>query len=567
MKPRKKFIYQLLPRLLGNTKTTNIPNGTLEENGCGKFNDISDIFLNQLKESGYTHVWLIGILAHASATDYTRFGIPAEYPEIVKGNAGSPYAVRDVYDVDPDLAVNVADRMGEFEALVEGIHRAGLSVIIDFIPNHLARNFRSVNLPEGAEEFGSNDDTSVAFSPQNNFYYLPGEELEIQFPVRKKAEITYRERPAKVTGNDCFTSKPTQFDWYETVKLNYGVDIQNGYTKHFSEIPDTWKKMRNVLVYWAKKRIDGFRVDMAEMVPLEFWQWAIPQVKQEFPDMIFLAEVYNPDAYRSFLSQGNFDYLYDKVGLYDVLRDVACGYRPASDITFALNGVGDIQHHMLNFIENHDEQRVASDFFLKDGKRGRAAMIVTACVNLNPVMIYFGQELGERGMDEEGFSGRDGRTSIFDYWSVDTIRRWNNNGRWDGALLTDEERELKGFYADLLTLCNRETALSNGLFYDLMPANYENMAFDSTRQFAFLRGSAGELILVIANFDDHEVEVEVEVNIPPHAYDFFGLPCSGSYNAMPLLAGNGSGIVFLANDPVRVKVAANSGELYKISSF
>lgn len=564
MKPRKIFIYQLLPRLLGNTQANNIQNGTLEENGCGKFNDITGKFLNQLKKGGYSHVWLIGVLAHASTTDYTQYGIPREYPEIIKGNAGSPYAVRDVYDVDPDLAMNVNGRMREFEALVERIHRAGMEVIIDFVPNHLARNYKSINRPEGVDEFGCNDDTSVAFSPGNNFYYLPGEELEIQFPVKKMADVTYRESPAKVTGNDCFTNKPTPYDWYETVKLNYGIDIQNGYIKHFSKIPDTWNKMRDVLIYWSKKNIDGFRVDMAEMVPLEFWRWVIPQVKKEFPKILFLAEIYNPDAYRLFLAHDNFDYLYDKVGLYDVLRDVACGYRPSSDITFALNNVGDIQHKMLNFIENHDEQRVASDYFLKDGKHGTAAMIVTACVNVNPVMIYFGQELGERGMDEEGFSGKNGRTSIFDYWSLDTVRRWNNNGKWDDTLLTGEERALQKFYAKLLTLCNRERALSEGLFYDLMPANYDNFEFDSTKQFAFLRGTGDELILAVVNFDNKEVDVVV--NIPTHAMDFFGIPDNGSFNAFPLLSDSKFNTVFSIDSPIRIKVGATSGELYKISS-
>ena len=565
MNPHKIFIYQLLPRLLGNTQSNNIQNGTIEENGCGKFNDITGKFLNQLKKNGYSHVWLIGIPAHASATDYTKFGIPKEYPEIIKGNAGSPYAVRDVYDVDPDLAINVNDRMREFEAVVERIHNAGMQVIIDFVPNHLARNYKSANRPKGVKEFGSNDDASVAFSPNNNFYYLPGEELEIQFPVRKMADVSYKESPAKVTGNDCFTNKPTQYDWYETVKLNYGIDMQSGNAKHFSEIPDTWKKMKDVLMFWSKKNVDGFRVDMAEMVPLEFWQWVIPQVKKKFPRIIFIAEIYNPDAYRSFLGDNIFDYLYDKVGLYDVLRDVACGYRPSSDITFTLNNVGDIQHKMLNFIENHDEQRVASDYFLKSGKNGEAAMIVTSCVNINPVMVYFGQELGEPGMDEEGFSGKNGRTTIFDYWSVDTVRRWNNNGKWNDALLTKEEQELKKFYSKLITLCNKEKALREGQFYDLMPANYDNMEFDSTRQFAFLRGAEKELILAVVNFDNNDADVVI--HIPDHAFDFFEIPQTESLKAFPLLSNSKSYISFSRNNPIRVSVSANSGELYKISAL
>lgn len=565
MNPHKIFIYQVLPRLLGNTQTNNIQHGTIEENGCGKFNDINSRFLNQLKKSGYSHVWLIGILAHASATDYTKYGIPKEYPEIIKGNAGSPYAIRDYYDVDPDLAENVAERMHEFEAVVERIHKAGMKVIIDFVPNHLARNYQSVSRPKGVEDFGSNDDTSVAFAPNNNFYYLPDEELNIQFPLRKMTAVTYTESPAKATGNDCFTNTPSQYDWYETVKLNYGVDIMNGYVKHFSETPDTWKKMRDVLMFWAKKNVDGFRVDMAEMVPVEFWEWVIPQVKKMFPDIIFIAEIYNPDMYRLFLANENFDYLYDKVGLYDVLRDVSCGYRPASDITFTLSNVGDIQHKMLNFMENHDEQRVASDYFLKSGKKGEAAMLVTACVNVNPVMIYFGQELGEPGMDEEGFSGKNGRTTIFDYWSVDTVRRWNNNGKWDDALLTKEEKELQKFYSKLLTLCSKEIALRSGLFYDLMSANYENPDFDPTRQYAFLRGTEKELILIVANFKNEDAEVVV--NIPEHAFDFFELSQKEIFKAFPLMSADKSEISFSKNKPIRIAVLANSGELYKISAY
>lgn len=564
MTSQKIFIYQVLPRLLGNTNERNLPNGTIEENGCGKFNDITSTFLNQLKKSGYSHIWLIGILAHASTTDYTKYGIPPEFPEIIKGKAGSPYAVRDYYDVDPDLAVSVKDRMNEFDAAVSRIHKAGLKLIVDFIPNHLARNYQSINRPRGVKDFGANDDKTVAFSPQNNFYYLPGEELQIRFPV-KISGATYREIPAKATGNDCFSSTPSQFDWYETVKLNYGVDFQNGGAKHFAEIPDTWKKMRDILLFWAKRNVNGFRCDMAEMVPVEFWRWAIPQVKEKYPEVIFVAEIYNPHLYRDFLADNVFDYLYDKVGLYDVVRDVACGYRPASDITFALNNVGDIQHKMLNFLENHDEQRIACDYFLKNGAKAQAAMIVSACVNVNPVMVYFGQELGEPGMDEEGFSGKNGRTTIFDYWSVDTLRRWNNNGKWNDELLTDDEKNLQKFYAKLLTLCNKERVLREGLFYDLMPANYDNARFDSSRQFAFLRGDKSDLILVVVNFANEEADVSVE--IPEHAFEFFGKSLSKTFTAFPLLSDKKTKINFSADRPISVKLPANSGELYIISNL
>ncbi len=563
MQKNKIFVYQILTRLFGNKNSRNKPHGTIEENGSGKFNDITDIVLNELKEAGYTHVWYIGALAHASATDYTEYGIPRQFPEIVKGKAGSPYAIRDCYDVDPDLAVNVKKRMQEFEELVARTHNAGLNVLIDFVPNHVARNYRSIAKPKHVEEFGEKDDTSVVFAPHNNFYYLPGQPLDLQFLRDKGIEVNYVENPAKATGNDCFANKPSEYDWYDTVKLNYGVDYLNERRRCFDPIPNTWKKMRDILFFWAAKDIDGFRCDMAEMVPLEFWKWVIPQIKAQFPDIIFFAEIYNPSVYRDFLADNTFDYLYDKVGLYDVLRDVACGYRPSSDITFILNAVGDIQHRMINFMENHDEQRIASDFFLKSGEKGKAAMIVTACINVNPVMIYFGQELGERGMDEEGFSGKDGRTSIFDYWSVDTVRRWNNNGKWNEELLTEEEIRLRKFYHKLIRLCNREKALREGLFYDLMYANYENPNFNSMKQYAFVRGDYKDFLLVIGNFSDEEEEVTVW--IPDHAYDFFKVNQHERAIAVPLLAEEKFPIDFSWTNPLKVKIKANEGEIYKIS--
>ena len=558
----KVFIYQLLPRLFANNKNANIPNGSLEENGSGKLNDITFEVLSRLKKSGYTHVWYIGIIAHSSATDYTHYGIPNEYPEIIKGLAGSPYAIRDYYDVDPDLSEDIPNRMYEFEQLIKRTHKSGLKVIIDNVPNHVARNYKSISRPHGISDFGDSDDKSKAFSPQNNFYYLPGQDLDIQLPPEKKKNFSYTEFPAKVTGNDCFSNKPTQYDWYETVKLNYGVDYQNGGAKYFNSIPDTWKKMKDILLFWADKNIDGFRCDMAEMVPVEFWKWAIPQIKAKYPHIVFIAEIYNPSQYRVYLDKNCFDYLYDKVGLYDVLRDVSSGYRPSSDISFTLNNVGDIQDKMLNFMENHDEQRIASDYFLKDGSKGKAAMIVTSSINKNPVMVYAGQEFGERGMDEEGYSGKNGRTTIFDYWAVDSLYRWNNNGKWNNDKLSTAEIELSEFYTKLIRLSNQENAIYDGLFYDLMSANYDNPNFDSTRLFAFLRGSNDNVLLFIVNFDPSEKECDVI--IPSHAYSFLNIEGESEGKLIPLLSDTEEEILFSDNQPIKVKVGAHSGCIYRL---
>jgi len=557
----KIIIYQLFPRLFGNKNSTRKYNGNIEENGCGKFNDITDNVLSKIKKSGYTHIWYIGIIAHASTTNYTEFGIPKQYPEIIKGKAGSPYAIRDYYDVDPDLAENIDNRMKEFEELIDRTHKAGLKVFIDFVPNHLARNYRSINKPDNIEDLGENDNFNYAFSPQNNFYYLPNEHLSFKFVEDEK--INYNENPVKATGNDCFTNTPSQFDWYDTVKLNYGVDYMNGMNKHFLPIPNTWIKMRDILMFWASKNIDGFRCDMAEMVPIEFWRWAVLQVKDQYNDIVFFAETYNPNEYRNFLDSNIFNFLYDKVGLYDVLRNVSCGIKPSSDITFTLNNVGDIQSKMINFIENHDEQRVASDYFLSNGNKAIASFILTACINSNPIMVYAGQEFGERGMDEEGFSGKDGRTSIFDYWSIDTIFRWNNYGKWDDKLLNEEEKKLQKFYTKLLILCNKEEALREGLFYDLMSINYDNEEFDSTKQFAFLRGNTNGIVLVVVNFDNRISSVSIRIN--ESAIRFFNINYSTTGRAMPILFSTEKSYSFTNNEPLKITLGAYSGEVYKIS--
>ena len=561
MSKNKIIIYQVLPRLFGNRITKNKYNGTIDENGSGKFSHFTNKALGEIKKMGYTHIWYTGILAHASKTDYTEHGIPKQHPEIIKGNAGSPYAIRDYYDVDPDLAVKVENRMKEFENMVTRTHKNGMDVIIDFVPNHLARDYKSIMKPKNVSDFGVNDDTTQSFSPTNNFYYIDNNDLDLSKLPTNREVNNYTEKPAKATGNDCFTNQPSQYDWYETVKLNYGVDYLDGYKPHFSPIPDTWHKMKDILMFWADKKVDAFRCDMAEMVPLEFWKWVIPAVKSKYPHILFIAEIYNKDAYWDFLSEDAFDYLYDKVGLYDVVRDVACGYRPSSDITFTLNEVGDIQQNLLNFLENHDEQRLASSSFLGDANKGVAAMILTACLNTNPIMVYAGQELGEEGMDVEGFSGKDGRTSIFDYWSVDKFVRWNNNGKWNNEKLTSEEVKLKELYTSLLQLCNKEKSFSQGKFYDLMSANYNNPDFNSTKKYAFLRGDGENIFLVVVNFNDNEAVVKV--NIPEEAYTFFGVDKNKLQQATPLLIDQES-MDFKEWIPLKLKIEAHSGEVFKI---
>lgn len=512
----KMIIYQVLPRLFGNVNENCVPHGSLAQNGSGKMNDFTADVLATIKDEGYTHVWFTGLIEHATQTDYSAFGIEPDHPAVVKGRAGSPYAIKDYYDIDPDLAENVPARMNEFENLVNRTHEAGLGFVMDFVPNHVARQYHSDAKPANVVDLGAHDVTTQAFSPQNNFYYIPGQPLRTHFDRYHLAPMPYREYPAKATGNDRFDASPGENDWYETVKLNYGVDYCGGRQKHFNPTPDTWEKMLDILLFWAGKGVDGFRCDMAEMVPVEFWDWCISQVKARFPRMLFIAEVYNPSEYRNYLYAGHFDFLYDKVGLYDTLRGVICGHRPASDITSCWQSVDDIKDHMLNFLENHDEQRIASDFFATDGRKALPALVVSACMGTNPFMVYAGQEFGEPGMDAEGFSGRDGRTTIFDYWSVPSLRR-----ALSGQLRAGE-RHLHDAYVKLLRLCNTESTLREGSFFDLMYVNYDGCGgFDPNRHYAFLRYAGHDLLLIVSNFSDEASQVGVR--IPSHAFSTLGL--------------------------------------------
>ena len=548
MASNKMIIYQVFTRLYGNRCTNRMEDGTIAENGCGKLNDFTPKSLKAIKEMGVSHIWYTGVIRHASQTDYTQYGIPKQHAAVVKGKAGSPYAITDYYDIDPDLAENVEQRMQEFEALVERTHKAGLKVIIDFVPNHVARQYHSICKPKGVKDLGEEDNPQNGFDPQNNFYYCPGQRFHPYFDLYHGEAEEYYEEPAKATGNDCFHNAPGMNDWYETVKLNYGVDYYAGGVGHFNPIPNTWDKMTEILLFWAAKGVDGFRCDMAEMVPAAFWHWATDKVKYRYPECVFIGEVYNPGEYRNYLGAG-FDYLYDKVGMYDTVRSVICNQQSAHAITGAWQQTDDIKQHMLYFLENHDEQRVASDFFAGDGRKGIPGLVVSALLQQNPLMIYFGQEYGERGMDKEGFSGCDGRTTIFDYWSVDTMVRAANRK------YTIREKYIYDMYCKVMTLAQKEKAITQGEMFDLMYANGHLQ-----RQYAFIRKLGTEAILVIANFADQATTVNV--NIPAHAFDYLGLSEKNA-QVTDLLTDTKSRLHFKRDEAVQVEVPENGAAILK----
>jgi len=540
---KKTVVYQVFTRLFGNTNTTNKPWGTIEENGVGKFNDFTDKALKEIKDLGVTHIWYTGVPHHDVIRDYTKYGISNDDPDVVKGRAGSPYAVKDYYNVNPDLALNVENRLEEFQALIKRSHKNGLKVLIDIVPNHVARNYQSLTNPRGTKDFGADDDTSVAYHVNNNFYYVPNTPFEVPDFLNGYKPLggenhplsdgKFNENPAKWTGNGSRSPKPSFYDWYETVKVNYGVspdgkkdfdELPEGlenedYKKHFDfwkgkTVPNSWIKFRDIALYWLKKGVDGFRYDMAEMVPVEFWSYMNSSIKMQNPNAFLLAEVYNPKEYRNYIKKGKMDYLYDKVELYDTIKHIMQGHGLTDNIPPIQEGLKDIEHHMLHFLENHDEQRIASPEFASKAKIAKPAMVVSATISTSPTMIYFGQELGEDGSEDAGF-GSPSRTSIFDYVGVPAFQRWVNDKKFDGGQSTKEELKLRDFYKRLLNFTISSDALM-GEYADIHQYNRQKTLNYNQKVLSFARWSENEKLIVISNFDaigNHRFVLEIPAEV------------------------------------------------------
>ncbi|GGW33908.1 alpha-amylase family protein [Arenibacter certesii] len=527
----KLVVYQVFTRLFGNTNTTNKPWGTIQENGIGKFADFTKKALQEIKDLGVTHIWYTGIPHHALIGDYTTYGISNDDPDIVKGRAGSPYAVKDYYSVNPDLAKDPSKRESEFKALVKRSHAAGLKVIIDLVPNHVARKYEGKNNPKGVVDFGANDNREVEYDKNNNFYYNPHEVFKLPewrsgyLPLGGEqydmGEEKFVEVPAKWTGNGSRLSQPDFNDWYETVKINYGVrpdgtkdfdslpgDFnQKDFSDHFAfwankEVPDSWIKFRDIALYWLELGVDGFRYDMAEMVPVEFWSFLNSTIKMKNPDAFLMAEVYQPHLYRDYIFKGKMDYLYDKVEFYDGLIPIMQGYGWTDHIPVVQKGLLDIEHHMLHFLENHDEVRIPSPEFLGNAEKAKPGMVVSATIGTSPTMIYFGQEVGEPAAENPGF-GSPGRTSIFDYVGVPHLQRWVNNKKFDGGQLSAQESDLREFYKSLLNFTINSSALM-GEYRDIHFYNRDHTEYYNYRVLSYVRWSKNEKLIIIANFDAHD---------------------------------------------------------------
>ncbi|WP_166924573.1 alpha-amylase family glycosyl hydrolase [Flavobacterium poyangense] len=585
---KKVVVYQVFTRLFGNKNTTNKPWGTIEENGVGKFDDFTEKALHEIKDLGVTYIWYTGVPHHALVRDYTAYGISNDDPEVVKGRAGSPYAVKDYYNVNPDLAVNPANRLQEFEALIARTHKAGLKVIIDIVPNHIARKYEGKSNPEGVRDFGADDNTQVEYDKNNNFYYIPNQHFQIpdgDIPLNgeKNALVDgiFDEDPAKWTGNGSRKIKPDQNDWYETVKVNYGVrpdgakDFaelpsgfdQKSYQEHFNfwqdkEVPDSWKKFKSIALYWAAKGVDGFRYDMAEMVPYEFWSYMNSAIKMKNPNAFLLAEVYNPNEYRNYIRLGKMDYLYDKVETYDKLKDIIRGKSSTDGLSNIQSGMADIEHHMLHFLDNHDEQRLASPEFAGTPERGKPLMVVSTTISTSPTMVYFGQEVGEAGNENAGFGTRS-RTSIFDYIGVPNHQRWMNGGKFDGGQLSESEKNLRDFYKRLLNFSINSSALM-GSFQEIHSANRQNSVGYTDLIYSYVRWSDTQKLIVVANFSSDKTS-EFELKVPAEVISKWKLK-DGSYelldqlylkNKTSLIVKNGEGVA-------RVKIMPSESFIYEV---
>lgn len=556
----KKVVYQVFTRLFGNTQTTNKPWGTKEENGVGKFNDFTDKALQEIKDLGVTHIWFTGVPHHALVADYTKFGISNDDPDVVKGRAGSPYAVKDYYNVNPDLAVDPSRRMEEFEALIQRAHQKGLQVIIDIVPNHIARNYHSISHPDYVKNFGVDDDVTQEYARNNNFYYIPGVPFQVPFSTDYKPlngekhpliDGKFDENPAKWTGNGSRQPQPDSNDWYETVKVNYGVrpdgskdfpELPDGFEKkmaaeHFEywktqDVPNSWWKFREIAEFWLAKGVDGFRYDMAEMVPVEFWSFMNSAIKMKNPNAFLLAEVYNPNEYRNYIFKGKMDYLYDKVETYDHLKAVIQGRTVTDGLITIRNRNKDIDYNMLHFLDNHDEQRLASPEFAGSGERGKPLMVVSTTLSSSPTMVYFGQEVGEPGNEDAGF-GKRSRTSIFDYIGVPNHQRWMNHGKFDGGLLTEKEKALRDFYKRLLNFSIESSALM-GNYIDLHTVNAQTAGYNG-QQYAFARWSDTEKLIVVSNFDSNHSQTYT-LKLPNELINLWHLK-DGNYPVKDVLYG------------------------------
>jgi glycosidase len=479
---------------------------------AGQFNALTAERLDEIKDLGVDYLWLTGVLEHASR-DQTD-------PDVVKGEAGSYYAIYDNWDVSAQ-----SGSMADFEALIDRAHDAGLRVIIDFVANHTARMHRTDVLCKQHLDFGRQDRTDAFFHRDNNYYYItddsftPPTQNDVDgadgvFDTDIFAAGVQLENPARVTGNDIVSANPASQDWFETVKLNYGYDIQSRQA-HYNPRPRTWMQMLDVAQYWVEKGVDGFRVDFAHAVPIEFWRYFASELRRVQPSVFLLAEAYESDqrmrlpgfSYHAMLEAG-FDSVYNsemywamhnQVVRPGTMRNANPMRSPAMNDNILRRGF-----MFTQYMENHDEMRAASRHFAPwvgdREQRSRLGLAYTTYLGLTPghLMLHGGQELQEDASVFGGYAGDNGRSSIFDFVYQSQTRTWLHGTRPQWMI------DFRNKYKRLLEL-KEEPAFAK-------PHSYEHPSFidlDGANWFkeeskwiaSYVRFDGDDAYLVVANGD------------------------------------------------------------------
>jgi glycosidase len=597
----KAVIYQLVVRYFGNTAGSNVPDGSIEQNGCGKFEDITSRALEELRALGITHVWLTGVPRQATLTDRSGSGLPADPADIVKGRAGSFYAVRDYGDVCADYATDPARRMAELSALVSRIHAAGLKVLIDWVPNHVSRSYSSAT---PGLDFGAGDDQTRFFDARNNFYYLVeprGRALSLTKPAGwNPPGVSFSGRFAPEDGSAGHTPKATGGDdyskvtdsnvpeqlWYETIKLNYGYNFADG-TTHYDPRPSTWDKADAVLAFWQSKGVDGFRCDFAHYVPAEAWAYMIGKARERDARAFFIAEAYpfsgsrDPVQSQDQLLGAGFDAVYHYRS-YNALKRIYQG-ATLDEYEREMSSLSDAERpRFMEYLENHDERRVPSPIVADVGSgdsgfgsadAGYQLAPLQLLYSQGPVLLLNGQEVGEPGAGASGFSGNDGRTTLFDYWRMPRFAEWVNGHTYDGGGLDPAGRALRRFYADLLALCQDPSICGRG-YWGL---RYHNRSWSapgcSDWLYAFSRyqPGSGRLAVVAANFDPNGAATG-SLRIPRELAASAGLAATGDAEVRLVLdeagkhtsAGVATSVSALVSSGFQVSVSRQACNVYVI---
>ena len=285
-------------------------------------------------------------------------------------------------------------------------------------------------------------------------------------------------------------------DWTDTRKVNWND-------------PSTVDKMVDILCFWANKGIDGFRCDMVELVSAEALGEVVRRTRSAFPGLVFVAETYIKENYRRYLSTSSIDILYDKSGSYDILRAISNGNCSATALTSNWQWQAEIQGAMLNFLENHDEQRLASRFWNNGRRYPWAELAFSVLFNEASFMLYYGQEWMDDAAETDN-----GRTSIYDFTSPSGVRRAAHFARTGKAIKLNDAADTDSLDCYRRYLELMQTAASplmrQGSNWDLCYLQ-NDCKWNRDNMFAFARYDGHGAAVVICNFSDSDTELSVRL--------------------------------------------------------